>query len=91
MFPPAAAGVALLDAEEAPEVPFAFVAVTVKVYPVPAANPPTDIGEVVPLTAGPLLDAVIVKKETAFPPVALAVKVTDAFNVPAVAVPIVGA
>ena len=40
-----ACGVALLDAEEASDVPFAFVAVTVNVYAVPLVKPVTVIGE----------------------------------------------
>jgi uncharacterized membrane protein len=38
-------GVTLLDADDAIEVPLAFVAVTVNVYAVPVVNPETVIGD----------------------------------------------
>jgi len=71
------AGVDELDAEDAVEVPFAFVAVTVNVYPVPFERSVTEIGddEFVPVIEDG--EDVAVNVETAFPPVAPAVKETS--------------
>ena len=49
--PGTVAGVTLLEAVEALEVPTELVAVTVKVYAVPFVNPVTVNGEAAPLTA----------------------------------------
>jgi hypothetical protein len=63
------------EAEDAVDVPFAFVAVTVNVYAVFCARPDTEIG----LDPVPVMlegDEVAVNAETAFPPVAPAVYAT---------------
>jgi hypothetical protein len=80
-----------LLAELANDVPFAFVAVTVNVYAVPSVKPVTTIGDDAPDAVTPLGLDVTVKLVIEDPPVAPAVKVTDACPADAVAVPIVGA
>jgi hypothetical protein len=82
-------GVTELDAEDAADVPFALVAVTVYVRAVPLVSL-TDIGLDVPVPVLPE-DEVTVNPVIALPPVAPAVNVTDTVPLPAVAVPIVGA
>jgi hypothetical protein len=79
------------DAEDAVDVPFALVAVTVNVYAVFCARPDTVIGlEPVPVRLEG--DDVAVYADTALPPVAPAVYATVAVVPPvAVAAPIVGA
>jgi hypothetical protein len=47
---PQVKAVTAVEAEEATELPIAFVATTVNVYDVPFVNPVTIIGEVVPVT-----------------------------------------
>ena len=80
-----------LDAADATDVPFAFVAVTVNVYAVPPASPETVTGLDEPVPVIPLgLDVAV--NEVAAPPKIAGVKATVAVVVPvAVAVPIVGA
>jgi hypothetical protein len=85
-----ALGETALEALDAAEVPFAFVAVTVKVYEVPLDKPETVIG-LAPVPVNEPGDEVAVYVDTAAPPVAPAVYVTVALALPAVAVPIVGA
>ncbi len=82
----AAVGVALLDAEEALLAPLTFSATTVNVLAVPTLRFPTTIGLLVPYAAPPL-DGVTINPIIALPPVAPAVKATDADKLPAVAVP----
>lgn len=86
------AGVTLLDAADAVDVPFAFVAVTVNVYAVPAVSPETVIGDEAEVPVKPPGEEVAVKVETAAPPLAPAVKATDAVVPvpPSEAAPIVG-
>jgi hypothetical protein len=85
------AGVTLLEAADAGPVPIAFVAVTVNVYAVPFARPVTVQGEVAHVPVCPP-DEVAVYEVIAEPPsLAGAVKLTVAWPLPAVAVPIVGA
>jgi hypothetical protein len=48
-----AAGVTEVEADETTELPFAFVATTVKVYAVPFVNPVTVIGVPVPVPVKP--------------------------------------
>jgi hypothetical protein len=72
-------------------VPLAFVAVTVKVYEVPADNPDTEMGLDALVPVIPPGDEVAVNVVTVEPPVAPAVKGTDAVDPLSVAVPIVGA
>jgi hypothetical protein len=82
-------GVTEFDEELANEVPFEFVAVTVKVYSVPFVKPVTVIGLDEPVPVIPSgLDVTVYVAEA--PPVAPAVNVTEASALPAVAVPIVG-
>jgi hypothetical protein len=81
-----------LLAEDAGDVPIAFVAVTVNVYAVPLLKPETVIGLEPPDAVTPPGLDVTVKLVIAEPPLfAGAEKVTDAEALPAVAVPIVGA
>jgi hypothetical protein len=82
-----------LEAEDAVDVPFAFVAVTVNVYEDPVVRPLTVTGDDAPVPVNAPGEEVAVNVETAAPPVAFAVNVTDALIPfpPAVAVPIVGA
>ena len=68
-------GVTALEAEDAVEVPLAFVAVTVYVRAVPTASE-IEMG-LVALVAVPPLDDVIVYEVIVEPPVALAVKGTE--------------
>jgi len=80
----------LLEADDAAEVPLSFVAVTVKVYAVPAERLETVIGLEDPVPVAPPGEAVTVN-DVAAAPVAEGVKVTlalDPFTVEAV--PIVG-
>lgn len=85
------AGVAELLAVEAVLVPFAFVAVTVKVYAVPLVRPVTVIGDEPPVAVIPVFE-VTVYEVMAEPPLLLgAVKVIVAEPVPAVATMLVGA
>jgi hypothetical protein len=84
-------GVALFDAADADPVPFAFVAVTVNVYPVPFVKPDTTIGDDAPVPVNEPGDDVTVKPVIVEPPLPPAVNVTEAWAFPAVAVPIVGA
>ena len=65
-------GVTELEAEEAAEVPLAFVAVTVKVYAVPLLSPETVIG-LAPVPVNPPGLDVAVNVVIAEPPVAPAV------------------
>jgi hypothetical protein len=51
--PGTVAGVTEFDAPEAAPVPALFVAVTVKVYPVPFASPLTVIGDALPVPVNP--------------------------------------
>jgi hypothetical protein len=67
-----AAGVTLLDALLAADVPLALVAVTVNVYAVPLLNPETVIGDA-PVPVNPPGDEVAVNVDTAAPPSAPAV------------------
>jgi hypothetical protein len=85
--------VTLLLALLAVEVPFAFVAVTVKVYAVAAVNPETVIGLVAEVPVNEPGVDVAVKVVIAEPPVAPAVNATETVVPvpPSVAVPIVGA
>jgi hypothetical protein len=84
------AGVTELDAADGAELPFAFVAKTVKVYEVPLVNPVTVNGEEAPVAVKPPgLDVAV--KEVAAGPEPEGVNVTVACVLPAVAVPIVGA
>jgi hypothetical protein len=78
-----------LDAEDAVDVPFAFVAVTVYVL-APSEVSVTLIGDDPAVPVAPLVD-VAVNTDTAFPPVAPAVNGTDTVPVVPLAVPIVGA
>ena len=48
------------DGEDALDVPYTFVAVTVNVYDVPPVNPLTVIGDVVPVPVNPLGELVTV-------------------------------
>ena len=85
-------GVTAFDAALAAPVPMAFVAVTVKVYAVPLVRPVTVSGDTAPVAVAPPGLAVTVYPVIAEPPVlAGAVNATDAWALPAVAVPIVGA
>ena len=68
-------GVTALEAEDAEEVPLAFVAVTVYVRAVPTASE-IEMGLVAPVAVPPL-DDVIVYEVIVEPPVALAVKGTE--------------
>jgi hypothetical protein len=86
---PGAANNKELEAELAVDVPLTLVAVTVYVR-VPAAVSVMTIGLEAPVLVMPEED-VTVYPVIEDPPVAPAVKVTDAFPSPAVAVPIVGA
>jgi hypothetical protein len=90
--PGTVAGVTLFDAADAGPVPIALVAVTVKVYVVPFVKPVTVIGLDAPVAVMlPGLE-VTVYEVIALPPFeAGAVKLTVAWALPAVAVPIVGA
>jgi hypothetical protein len=81
-----------LDADEAGDVPLAFVAVTVNVYEVAPVRPLTDIGLDKPDPLPPAGDDVAVNAVMADPPVAFAVYPTVAVFTPVfVAEPIVGA
>jgi hypothetical protein len=72
-------GVTELDADDAGDVPIAFVAVTVNVYEVPLVKPPTEIGDEEPLAVTPPGLDVTVKLVIAEPPLfAGAEKATDA-------------
>ena len=86
-------GVILLDAVLAADVPFAFVAVTVKVYAVPFVNPVTVSGEEAPDAVNPPGEEVTVKEVIEPPPVTAAVTGTDAVtpSPASVGVPTVGA
>ena len=87
-------GVALLDALDAGPVPTEFVAVTVNVYAVPLARPPTviDVHGAVQVPVMPEGDEVAVYDVIVAPPLlAGAVNVTVACALPAVAVPMAGA
>ena len=85
-------GVTELEAEEATDVPIAFVALTVNVYEVPLVSPVIVIGEVVLVADNPPVDEYTVYEVIALPPFdAGAVNETEAVALPAVAVPIVGA
>jgi hypothetical protein len=86
-------GVTELLAEDAGDVPIAFVAVTVNVYAVPVDKPETVIGDEAPVPVIPLGLDVTVKPVIAEPPLfAGAEKVTDTdVALATVAVPIVGA
>jgi hypothetical protein len=88
-----ATNVTELLAEDALDVPTAFVAVTVKVYEVPTDNPDTVIGDEPPVPVAPPGLAVTVNPVIAEPPLfAGALNVTDTLvPLAAVAVPIVGA
>jgi len=80
-----------LLAADAADVPLAFVAVTVNVYAVSFVRPVTVIGDDAPDAVMLPGDDVTVYDVIADPPVAPAVKGTDACAFPDVAVPIVGA
>jgi hypothetical protein len=85
--------VILLDAAlHAPD-PTVFVAFTLNVYEVPFVKPVTVTGELAPEPVKPPgVDVAVYVNVDGMPGFAGAVKVTDAqFEVPAVAVPIVGA
>ena len=90
--PGTVAGVTELEAEEALPVPTMFVAVTVNVYGVPLVRPVTVIGELAPV---PVIDPgleVTVYEVMALPPFEPgAENVTEAWALPPVAVPMVGA
>jgi hypothetical protein len=85
-------GVTLLEAADAGPVPIAFVAFTVKVYAMPFVSPVTVMGLDAPVAVMlPGLE-VTVYEVIALPPFeAGGVKLTVAWALPAVAVPIVGA
>jgi len=80
-----------LLAELAKELPFAFVAITVKVYGVPFVRPVTDKGEDSPDAVKFPGSDVTVYPVIADPPVAPAVNATDTCVSPAVTESIVGA
>ena len=85
------AGVTRLEAAEAELVPTELVAVTVKVYAVPLVRPVMVIGLAVPIAVMLPGDEVTVKPVMAASPLeAGAVKLTVAWALPAVAVPMVG-
>ena len=86
-----AVGVTLFELPEAALVPLTLVAVTVNVYEVPFVKPPTVSGLDPPLAVKPPGLDVAVKLVMGDPPLLLAVKVTEAWALPAVAVPMVGA
>lgn len=89
--PGTVAGTTLLEAAEAAPVPTAFVAVTVKVYALPFVRPVTVSGLDAPVAVLPSGLEVTVYKVIALPPFdAGAVKLTVAWPLPLVAVPIVG-
>ncbi len=85
------AGVTELLAIEAVLVPYALVAVTVKVYAVPFVNPKTVSEDEPPEAICPPLDVTVYDVIDEPPLLTGAVKVTVACPLPAVAVPIVGA
>jgi hypothetical protein len=79
-------------AEDAGDVPIAFVAVTVNVYAVPLLKPETVIGDEAPVPVIPLGLDVTVKPVIAEPPLSAgAENDTDACALPAVALTSVGA
>jgi len=84
-------GLTLLLALLAADVPFAFVAVTVKVYEVSLVNPETVIGLDAPVPVSEPGELVTVYEVIGNLLNEGAVNVTDALALPAVAVPIVGA
>jgi hypothetical protein len=86
------AGLTLLEAAEAEPVPMELVAVTVKIYAAPFANPETVTGEDAPEAVKlPGLDVTVYEEIAAPPFEAGAEKLTVAWVLPAVATPIVGA
>jgi hypothetical protein len=89
----AALGMIAIDADEAAELPRAFVAMTVKVYEVPAINPVTVNGEDVPVAVRPLGFDVTVYPVIAVPPFAMGAVNGTVIDVALaiVGVPIVGA
>ena len=88
---PLAAGVTATDADDAFEVPTAFVAVTVKVYAVPFVSPVTVMGLAAPVAVMPPGELVTRYEVIAEPPFAGAVKRTVAAPSPAAAVTPLGA
>jgi len=67
----------LEEADDAEDVPLAFVAVTVNVYVPPAVNPDTVIGDEAPVPVNPPVFDVTVYPVIADPPVAPAENATD--------------
>jgi len=85
------AGVTLFDGADAGPAPTALVAVTVKVYAVPLARPPTVIGEAGPVALMPPGDDVTVYDVIGVPPLEMGgVNATVACALPAVATTPVG-
>jgi len=86
------AGVTLFDGADAGPAPTALVAVTMKVYAVPLARPPTVIGEAGPLAVKPPGDDVTVYDVIGVPPLERGgANATVACALPAVATTLVGA
>jgi hypothetical protein len=78
------------EEEDGEDVPFTFLAVTVKVYVLPDVRPETTIG-LAPVPVTPSGEDVAVYVDTGCPPVALAVYETEALvGLRTVAVPMVG-
>jgi len=85
-------GVTRFEGAEAGPLPAALVAVTVKMYAVPLARPPTVMGDAAPLAVIPAGDDVTVYDVMGEPPFDTgAVNVTVACALPAAALPMVGA